>query len=75
MGCLFTLCGLVPGLAGLGFSPAIKSVVEKLFDVKKTTIKIGEIKSQSVMYCSSLNTCDSNKLNFVHASNPKWYRV
>ena len=43
--CLFNFSGLVLGLVGVGFSPTIKSVAEKSFDVNKTTIKICQHKN------------------------------
>ena len=66
MDCLFNFCGLVVGLVQLGFSPTIKSVAEKPFDVKEPQYRFGEIKSQLVMYYLSLNENDSNELNFVY---------
>ena len=45
MVCLFNLCGSVVGLVGYGFSPTVKTVQAKSFDVNKTTIKIAEKKA------------------------------
>ena len=36
----FNFCGLVVGLVGVGFSPNVKTVTAKFFNVNKTTTKI-----------------------------------
>ena len=40
MDCLFNFYPLAVGLVGYGFSPIVKMVAPKSFDVNKTTVKI-----------------------------------
>ena len=63
----FNFCGLVVGLVGFGFSPTVKLVAEKSFNVNKLLQKFVKLKSQLVMHYWSLNEYDSNELNFVYS--------